>query len=145
MSALLWIALCVVALVVGLWVWLAVLPIGTGFHGHIGAAPVSCRVVVGSWFAKLVHRLRGLPKAHTAGITVLGRVHFSARANVWLIAHEIGHIQRAKAAPYRYLWRYVTSAAFREAEEDACDAFANEHLATGYVRTIAARMPKGKA
>lgn len=140
----LWIVLGgVLLVVVALWLWLAVLPIGTGFHGQLDGEPVTCRVVVGSWFAKVVHRLRGLPKNVTAGITILGRVHFSARASDWLIAHEIGHVVRANdVGPYRYLWRYVTDGQFAKAEEAACDAFAEQHRQSGYVRTIAARMPR---
>lgn len=141
-----WIAAGLVALVVGLWLWLAVFPIGMGFHGTIAGEPVSCRVVVGSWFAKLVHRLRGLPSNVTAGITVLGRIHFSAAAGAVLIAHEVGHVQRAKKlGAYRYLWRYVTDGSFAKAEEEACHGFAMANAFSGYVRTIAARMPKGKA
>lgn len=145
MSIWLWILLGLLALVVGLWLWLAVLPIGLGITGKIGPNDehsVDGRIVGHSPFARLVRLFRGKgANDPPSGITLLGRVHLWGPASDVLICHELGHLVRAAAiGKWRYLWRYITDADFRTTEEATCAAFGLAYHTDGFVTVLGQRI-----
>lgn len=143
-----WILLgLLVALVVGLWLWLAVLPIGLGIDGKVGPEGdeyhVKGRVVSGSPFGKLVRLFRGKDGGDPAsGIVVFGRAHFAGRnAGPYIVCHELGHLYWAViVGRFRHTFRYVTEPEKAKIEEAWCHNFAFEHQSDGLVRILFERM-----
>jgi len=136
-----WLALAGL-LILACWVYLAVLPLGTGVHGMIGPFPVNGRVVASSPFARFVRLLRGKgANDPPSGITLLGRIHLWGPASDVLICHEFGHLIAAEEmGAWRYLWRYVTDGPFRRAEELRCQVFGVQYASDGLVRIIGERV-----
>lgn len=151
MSLGLWLAAGLAALVVALWLWLAVLPIGLGIDGKIGPNDeyhVKGRVVSGSPFGKLVRLFRGKDSGDPAsGIVVFGRAHFAGRnSGPYLICHELGHLVSAmEIGRYRHTFRYLTDGAFAKAEEEWAHAFGVEHQSDGLIRILFDRMAAAEA
>jgi len=58
-------------------------------------------------------------------------------------AHEVGHgIRARRMGRWKYLWKYITNAEFRAAEEIWCNNFADEHMNDPVFKAIS-RIKKG--
>lgn len=135
-----------IALVVGVFCWLALFKIGTGISGHIGPQneyPIEGRVVGGSPFGRLVRLFRGRGQNDPAsGIVVFGRAHFAGEsAGPYLVCHELGHLYWAMIlGRFRHTFRYVTEPEKAKEEEAWCHQFALDHQSDGLVRILYERM-----
>lgn len=145
-----WIAAVFALLVLAIWLWLAVLPIGLGINGFIGPNdeyPIEGRVVSGSPFGKLVRRFRGKDGDDPAsGIVVFGRAHFAGNdAGPYLICHEIGHLVSAmRVGRWSHTLRYLTDGGFAKADEEWAHDFALKYQSDGLVRILFERMAKAE-
>lgn len=127
------------AILLALWLWLAVLPLGTGFHGTVGGRPVDIRVIANAPLAKLMRKLGKVPPGRSNAVTLFGRMHFSGPGTPWLVAHELGHHVRGSNR-IGYVLRYCFDSEFRGSEEVACNVFASKHENAAVVRAIYKRL-----
>lgn len=88
--------------------------------------PLAFRLVRRSRLALLVRsllRIRNPDWINALGCW--GTVHWSHHAlTPHLLAHELGHLIRARGRPTRYVLRYIADPGFRAEEEEACEEFA---------------------
>lgn len=146
-----WIAAVFALLVLAIWLWLAVLPIGLGINGFIGPNdeyPIEGRVVSGSPFGKLVRRFRGKDGDDPAsGIVVFGRAHFAGSdAGPYLVCHELGHVVSGmKIGRYLHTFKYLTDGAFAKADEAWAHQFALDHQSDGLIQLLFKRMAAAEA
>jgi hypothetical protein len=98
-----------------------------------------------------VYRLRlssWLPRLLGSGGTTIGdEIHIAGPSvSAWLLGHEFAHVIRAKkVGRFRYLWRYLTSKAFRTSEELACNLWADLHHKEPHPKWVASSIRKGGA
>ena len=101
------------------------------------------------WAGVTTYRLRlnsWLPRLLGSGGTTIGdTVHIAGpRVSAWLLSHEVAHVIRGQPLGTRgYLWRYLTSKAFRVAEERACDLWADLHYREVHPQWVATSIRKG--
>lgn len=119
------------------WLDLFVLPRGLRFTYRPGTPEaLRFRVRRNSWIVRLVNPSRG----PWSGLTIGTTIHLSRGTRTltpWLVAHELAHAIRQRGQVASYLWRYVTSGAFRAGEEAACDAWAHAHRDDSPFGTVA--------
>lgn len=120
-----------VALVVVVWLVWPGQGLGVTWSGAPGG-PLRFRIRLNS----VIPRLLG-----SDGTSLFGVAHIRGKTvSAYLLAHEVGHCLRARGNSVGYLFRYLTSSAFRAAEEEWCHAFGLTHRLDPFLASLAQRL-----
>lgn len=135
--------LALLAVIIGVAAYLLWPGAGFGFVWNSApGGPLAFRVRRGSPLAWLMvlGRTRTNPttgRPVNNALMALGVIHSRYRwIDLLLLVHEVGHEVHRRTlglSKVGYLWRYVTSAAFRAEAEPWCNAFAREHQRDPYL------------